>query len=312
MALVLTALLSGCNGDFSLWRQNDVVELETFVTETFEQRALAQVDLLFVVDDTGSMAQEHQALADSFAHLAGALDEQGLDWQLGVVCTDPALEGELLGDPWILTPAWPEPEEVFAETVDVGTEGTVNAGLASMALALSPAALAGPNRGFRRPDAALQVVVISDGDDESEPWLEDPLQDTLDLLQEEALDSGRPARLSAVVGDVPSGCSGANGTALPGTTYAAAAEATGGVVASICQSSLDEVLEELGALVVEVDDRFELSGEPYEGQVSRVTVDGQRQDEGWELLSQPWRVVFEVPPPAGSVVAVRYRLAEES
>ncbi len=302
--------LAACIGDFTLRRESVQVESYSFVTETFEQMALPQVDLLFVVDDTGSMSQEHQALADSFAALVVALDDQGLNWQLGVVSTDPSQGGTLLGDPWILTPAWPDPEEAFSEAVNVGTSGTVSAGLASLSMALSPTALEGVNRGFRRQDAALQVVVVSDGDDESAVWLFDPVQDTLDLLEQEALLSGRPAQFSAVVGDVPDGCTGDNGTALPGTLYATVAEQTEGVVASICQTSLDEVLQELAALVVEVDDTFVLAGEPHDDKVRSVRVDGTLVDEGaWALLAKPWRIVFELPPAAGSVVEVRYRLA---
>lgn len=309
MSLLHLALLSGCNGDFHLWRQNDVVQPAAVVTERFEQTPLARVDVLFVVDDTGSMAQEHQALAASFSALVSALDGQGLSWHLGVISTDPMSGGRLLGEPWILTSAWPEPEVAFAETVDVGTHGVVNAGLANLALALSDEAREGVNRGFRRPDAALQVVVVSDGDDQSDAWLPSPVNATLALLEDEELATGRPAVLSAVVGDVPAGCSGDNGTALPGTTYAQVADATNGVVASICSSALGEVLTELGNLAVEVDDTFLLAADPAE--VRRVSVDGARVDAGWALERTPPRIVFEVGPDAGSLVEVRYTLPPE-
>jgi hypothetical protein len=309
MALLHLALLSGCNGDFQLWRQNDVVQPAAVVTERFDQTPLAQVDLLFVVDDTGSMAEEHLALAASFSALVSALDEQGLSWQLGVISTDPMTGGQLLGEPWILTSAWPEPEVAFAETVDVGTRGVVNAGLANLALALSDEASEGVNRGFRRPDAALQVVVVSDGDDQSGAWLAAPVNDTLALLNDEEVATGRPAVLSAVVGDVPGGCSGDNGTALPGSTYKQVADATDGVVASICSSALGEVLTELGNLAVEVDDTFILAEDPEE--VRRVSVNSVRVDAGWSLERNPARIVFEVAPAAGSLVEVRYTLPPE-
>ena len=307
MQLLYLAALTGCNGDITLRPANEVVQEPIVVTERFEQTAEAQVDVLFVVDNTGSMAQEHEALADSFSALVTSLDAQGLSWQLGVITTDPASGGMLRGDPWILTPASTDPAEVFAETVDVGTRGTVNAGLANVGLALSPAALEDANRGFRRSEASLQVVVISDGDDASGPWLSTPVLDTLTLLNDEATRTGRPAQLSAVVGDVPSGCTGENGTALPGTTYTEVAIQTQGVVASICQSDLGEVLASLGELAVEVDNTFVLAEEPES--VRRVSVDDQRVDEGWALESSPPRIVFDEAPAAGSQVEVRYVLS---
>lgn len=308
MQLLHLAALTGCNGDITLRPDNDVVQDPIVVTERFEQTPKAQVDVLFVVDNTGSMAQEHEALADSFSALVDSLDAQGLSWQLGVITTDPGSEGALRGDPWILTPASTDPAEVFAETVDVGTRGALNAGLANLELALSPAVLEDANRGFRRDDASLQVVVVSDGDDASGPWLSNPVLDALTLLNDEATRTGRPAQLSAVVGDVPGGCTGDNGTALPGTAYTEVAIQTEGVVASICQSDLAEVLASLGELAVEVDNTFVLSEEPES--VRRVSVDDQRVDEGWTLESNPPRVVFDEAPEAGSQVEVRYVLSQ--
>ena len=74
----------------------------------------------------------------------------------------------------------------------------------------------GVNVGFRRPDAALHVVFISDGDDESGDVLGDhPVDAFLGLLAAEESRTGRAARASAVVGDVPDGCTGDDGAALP-------------------------------------------------------------------------------------------------
>ena len=64
------------------------------------------VDLLFVVDDTASMAQEQAALAADFESLANQLDAAQVAWQVGAVTTsmDGADAGLLQGSPWILTP----------------------------------------------------------------------------------------------------------------------------------------------------------------------------------------------------------------
>ena len=58
------------------------------VTEEFVQAPLPAVDLLWVVDDTASMAREQEAWALHLPGLVAGLDEAGVDWHAGVVSTD--------------------------------------------------------------------------------------------------------------------------------------------------------------------------------------------------------------------------------
>ncbi len=311
MTTLTLALLSGC-GIENLVRGQDAVVVESVtVEENFLQEPHPKVDLLFVVDNTGSMAEEQAALGAAFGSFVGALDQLGLAWHLGVVTTEIESEraGLLQGEPWIITPHSVDAEQAFVEAVSVGTEGVEERGLGALLLALSDDLSEG-NRGFRRQDAALHVVVVSDGDDHSEELLgEDAVELALTLLEDQAAATGLPAQLSALVGDVPGGCKGSSGQAFPGTLYVDVAEASGGAWASICSADLEQIVTEIGELSASYPSEFLLQALPDDE--PRVAVDDERMDSGWALQIEPPAIVFEQAPPPGARVQVRYSLEAE-
>lgn len=312
MSVLGVVCLAGCS-EFRVFGQYEEVQDALVVEERFVQASLPAADVLWVIDDTASMADEHVALADAFDAFAAALDGFGVAWQVGVVTTDisAADAGLLQGDPWILTPDTPDRAAALAQMLDVGTDGaSPEAGLGAAVLALSDPLRSEANRAFRRADASLHVVVVSDSDDSSEDVLgEDPAGAFEDFLAAEAASSGQSATLSAVVGDVPAGCTWEGGTALPGTRYAAIAQATGGVVSTICAADLSAVIAALGDVSVSWPVRFELQSEPVADTV-RVSVDGQRQDGGWTLELDPAAIVFDVAPAPDAEIDVRYEVAQ--
>ncbi len=309
--LLFATAAAGCGVDFSLNDRDTAYVAPVSVTERFLQVSYPKVDVLWVLDNTPSMAEELAALAGSFDAFAQAAEEAELAYQLGVVTAE--LRGEdagvLQGDPWIITPVLEDPAAAFAGAVSVGTGGLgPEAGLAAMLLALSPELLDGPNRGFRRGDATLHVIVLSDDDDESGAWLDDPAGEALDYLEAQAAATGLPAFLSAVVCTAESGCTCETG-GVYGGTYLQVAEASGGVRSDICAGDLAAVVASLGALSATWLDTFYLQAEPEPGTVT-VTVDGQRADpETWTLLSDPPALRFEEPPPPGAQIEVSYQLA---
>ena len=310
--LLPLSLLAGCS-DFFIRSQDPVVVEAVVVEERFVQEGLPELDLLFVIDDTSSMASEQVRLLEALEALPALLDEAGLSWQIGVVSMDLSQEdaGLLQGAPWIITPEVDDPEDALRRAADLGTTGRPpEAGLAAAVLALSEPLRSTANRAFRRSTAALHVVVVSDADDDSADFLEDPGADLLSLLLAEEGLSGQPARLSAVVGPEPSGCNGEDGsTATAGSTYLAVAEASGGTVESICEVDFAPVLAAIGELPISWPDTFWLQAEPVPATL-RVSLDGVRQDEGWALMDEPWAIVFTLAPDPGAEVVVRYEVAE--
>lgn len=315
MRAVLTggwALLLGACQDFGI----DPIDpegpppVQVSVTETFVQAALPAVDVLFVVDGTPSMLQELQALGAQVPELLDTLDGFGLDWQIGVVGADRSgpHPGWLLGAPYVLTPADSDPEGRFAERLPLGT-ALDEAGLAAGALALELSGPDGANAGFRRADASLAVVFVSDADDRSDPWTATPRQTFLDALAATASE-GRSARAYGLVGDVPGGCASARGSAQPGIRYADVVQATGGRLHSICAIDFGALLEGLAEDSVTLPAVFPLADAPVPTTV-RVLVDGQ-PEAAWTLGLEPPAILFDVPPPAGAVIAVSYVYRESA
>jgi len=155
-----------------------------------------QTDILFVIDDSGSMAEEQEKVASELEGFVSALATGPVtnDFRVGVVTTavsqharqscdedapgalvrfpeasgrlQPAtLPGEEEEGPRVLD--WQDPDliERFSALVRRGTGGTgQEMGLEAMRLALTEA-----NPDFLRPGARLLVVVVTDEDDCSDP-----------------------------------------------------------------------------------------------------------------------------------------------
>ncbi|MDP2311594.1 MAG: vWA domain-containing protein [Pseudomonadota bacterium] len=301
-------LLPGCV-DYAI-RDSDVESLPPVVVEErFVQAPLPEIDVLFVVDSTGSMADEQASLAAAASTFLDVLDDLQLTYQVGVTSTDPADDGALRGRPWIITGGSDSGSESLATALQVGTASAPPAaGFHTAALALDDAL--GLNRGFRRAGAGLHVVFVSDGDDQSDTWLGgDPESAFLAVLEADEEESGRLARVSAVVGDVPDGCRTNANSALPGTRYAAVAEATGGIVESICAADFAAIATALGGAAADWPTRFPLQAAPVDGS-ALVEVDGVRVESGWWLDTVEPALVFNLAPPADAEISVVYTLAE--
>ena len=150
--------------------------------------AHAKLDILFVIDDSGSMTSHQQNLLKNVDALVKAARSSGLDLQAGVISSsmEPswgasapgvAFKGELEGV-----------TKKFASTDDGDFESVLAANLktamhtmgdaietpfAAILAATSEPMLSGPNKGFFRDDAALAIFILTDADDQSSMSPED-------------------------------------------------------------------------------------------------------------------------------------------
>jgi hypothetical protein len=169
----------------------------------YEGAAVAPVDLLFVIDDSHSMAAGQAFLVEYAGRLLGTVAELGASFHVAVVTTDVDLQdGAFRTAPGGFHPEGPQPEGVLERCPDVtgpvlteaaylmdpahpelgvdvdrlqsdfrclalaGTLGSgFEQGLEAMRRALSPDRLAGSNTGFRRVGAWLVVIFIADEND---------------------------------------------------------------------------------------------------------------------------------------------------
>lgn len=278
--------------------------------DQFVQREQPAVDILFVVDDSGSMAEEQQNVAANFQAFIQFTAGLGIDYHIGIVTTDTSNGGELVA-PYIANTgpdATADPVAAFVSAVNVGTSGSASErGLQSARLALTSPAVDGANAGFLRDDALLSIIFVSDEEDQSTGDVAEYV-DAYVAAKDYDADA---VIASAVAGDVPLGCDGAGGSATAGTRYFDVAATLGGVFASICTTDWAATMAELGLSTFDALTRFELSRLPDEATIV-VTVDGQPVDQdainGWTYDADTNSIRFHgtAVPDAGEVVSVAY------
>lgn len=221
------------------------------LTDVYVQSPIRQLDVLLVVDSSGSMSDEQEKLAENFQAFIQAFETAVVDYHIGVVTTDVANEavaGLLQGDPTFITPDTPDAATVFATNVLVGDRGSgLEEGLEAARLALTEPRVSNQNAGFLRDSAGLSIVIFSDEDDLSPLSVDGYLNTFVGLKGDAAYRDHSLMNVSAVVGDVPFGCEGEDGGgAYAGERYVDAATRSGGVYDSICASDFAPVVSALG------------------------------------------------------------------
>lgn len=284
---------------------------EGLMSDRFVQEA-EPVDVLWVIDNSSSMAQEQARVAAAIRSFFDWFTTLNLDYHMGVITTDvvnPVYSGQLVGAPIYLDSTTPNAAAELAEAIEVGTEDMGDeSGLAALELALSEPARSGYNAGFLRENAHLAVVFLSD-----EP--EFSAQDSahyITFLQGIKADPD-DILVSAIVGDYGTGCSatcdGTTQDAQPGDKYIDVVTAYNGVYGSICTCDLAPVLDEIGMETTRYIRSFVLSDVPTDPAAIVVYVNSEVAATGWTWVELTNEIVFDVPPINGSEVVVRYPAA---
>lgn len=243
----MSGLDAGVGRDAGSWTRDAGVDAGSAAT-------CAALDIVFVIDDSASMAEEQQELIDRMPGFLTALD--GLQWRLGVTTTtvsgsfSPFLPGELVQPEGCgMTRPWVEAGDTgILDVVDcIGAVGTGGSGyempLRATELAITDRVSDGSNAAFFRAGTPLAVFILSDEDDCSSDG--DPLLGCEDLIMPSrvrtALDTFRPDRWTAsvVAGDAAEGCSSALGEAAEAVRLMDfLAGVDHGVFSSICSGNL--------------------------------------------------------------------------
>jgi hypothetical protein len=310
--------------------------------EVFSLGPAVTHDVLLVLDAGGSMADNRAAVLDNLETLAqelAALEAAGGQLQLAITAIgEPEAcpeTGAFYGSPAVLgfdglaglseRAAALFDEACDAPAADQGLETLRRALSAPLAERTGDACVedaecaapqvcvdevcAGPNAGFPALAGPLDVLIISDEDDQSP----DPVQDYLDFLT--ALHGEANAALlhvHAAVGGRDDGCSGEGGAAEPGGRYLDVVEATSGVALDLCAADFIAPLFDLGSASWGESRRFCLSDEPIPETLS-VTVADESCEDGWVYDPASMCLGFAADSPclpaAGEEVRVSYQAA---
>jgi len=318
--LALTAVACGSDTGFSsdvlVHGEPNPKEVEPPIqTDAVNQVTTPEVDILFVVDNSCSMELNQRLLAENFPSFLEYFTGSGLDYHIGVVSTDmdnPLESGRLQtvgGERWIDDETIGAPA-VFEQMTLLGIEGSgdeMGIGATYTALELLEG---GHNKGFRREDAALHVVVVSDEDDQTDSDLIS-LSEFIRWMDSQTL-SLDDTTFSSVVGP-PEGCPEAW---APGLRYLDVTAAVGGVAWSICADDWSVLLEELGLQAAGMKREYVLSQLPVPGTIEVFVIDAETgsryaffETADWEYDQLRNSITFLefVPGPLDSV-EIRYEV----
>jgi hypothetical protein len=233
---------------------------DLYVTDTFLHH-IHPVDILMVIDNSGSMAEEQDLLDVNATPFLDFLELTGSDYHIGVVTTDlfdSTQSGRLQPDQddriWIDLDT-EDPFTSFSTLVHQGIYGDGNEqGRGAFYMALSEPLLSGANAGFYRSDAMLIGIVLTDEPD-STP---DSLISKPDFVTWASGLKENPATnltFNSIVGP-PGGCTYAYG----GEDYIGLTMEIGGVVADICSANFNGLFDTMAASIP--SDPLLLSEEP--------------------------------------------------
>jgi hypothetical protein len=256
-----------------------------------------KIDLLFVVDNSGSMSEEQTNLAANFPAFIQVIQDSGLDYRVAVTTTgmDYTYQQQLpiggtiptsqtggdngamlqpggcnMAHRWVdATDA--DPAAAFACAAAVGTDGPSDEmPLAAMRAAFDERMTDGTNGGFRRPDALLGIILLTDENDcsyEQSVTLsfsqtlcesqQEPVSNYVGFLDTYTGDRGRWAT-AVIAGPGPSTCSSSFGSA----DYASRLDefvtmtGTNAVFSSICDGDLTAGLADALELFASACDDF--------------------------------------------------------
>jgi hypothetical protein len=272
---LITTVLLGCNGEYStigdppapvLSQPPD--EQRVSRNDRYVQSGQPRVDVLFVVDTSGSMIDDQATLAHNLPELFNQLLQSGTDFHVGVTTADmyndgPGTRGRLhqVGEHRFVDNGTPEPLATFTGMTTFAQGDSSELGRTPAFTLLELKRNHPKNRGFYRDDADLHVIFVTDDFDESDQdhlstadfltWLDNLKQPPLDALVHAIIDP--PGYFDA--------CN-ASENSRDGDDYAYYAEATGGLQQCICEPDWGPFMTEVGILAGGLKREFFLTDLP--------------------------------------------------
>ena len=275
-------------------------DVEHWFSQSWQQEEIPILDVLWVIDNSGSMNQFQTSLSTNISSFMTAFAQTGADYNMAVITTDRSTIST------VLTSSTPNVEQALGALVIQGTYGSgMERGIQMSYDALSNSSSAGPGSIFWREAATLIVIYVSDEQDWSSPGWSNYIS---------FFDSLKPAGLFVpygVISDVPGGCqyTASNGilrSLQPGIGYWDLIDYYNGSWYSICATDWGVQLQDLAG---EVTGRrmFRLDEPDPITDTIEVTVNGQ-VTSSWEYDEASNSVMFAEGhvPEEGQTVEISY------
>ena len=270
-------------------------DVEQWFSQSHIQEEIPVLDILWVIDDSGSMNRFQNNLSANIGLFVNAFVATGADYRMSVITTTHSQIGNIIDQNTA------NPSIAIANEVLVGVGGSgMEKGLETSYDALSNPLSAGPGGQFFRQDATLVVIYVSDEPDYSGNW-----SNYINFF-----DNLKPAGSFtpyAVIGDPPNGCSiQPYGSAQYGRGYWNIVDHYGGSWYSICASDWGVQLQAMANQMAGRRSYALDESDPIESTIE-VSVNGQVTSE-WEYDPNTNQVVFAsgAVPETGQTIEITY------
>lgn len=280
-----------------------------------------KVDILFVIDNSMSMTNYQQTLAQDVQGVLENLVSKKLDVQMGFVTTDMNAKGsggKLLGSPNVLSLSTPDlANQVQSRLMVSNRSSPVEQGIDSIKAVLNPNYLATKAPGFIRSGAMFSIIVLSDKNDYSQTTTAQ-LEQFLDGMKGQ-LSTGERAWTINYMGVLNSAsrCKAWDGFIDVGSKYLDLVRYSGGVSYSICEDNLVETVLNIEPKLLQVLTRYHLDRKPEIDSivvaVNGVTILHDNQN-GWSYDSASNDIVFNGSsiPQTDASISVDFNPAESN
>lgn len=250
--------------------------------DAYTQQAASKIDVLWVVDNSESMAPRQDNLARNFSSFIDQFTRSSIDFRIAVTNTDIFINGggDFYGTPSVITPQTANVVQAFSNNIKVGIKGSsAESGLEAGRRAIEKRRAAnteaieqckracGTNKPacvtqcdqkkdfiFLRPDAYLYLVFVTDEEDESE---EDVRFYYRYYETVKGIGNDGMVTTAAILGPEGNAC-----RATPGLRYKELSDLTGGEVGSICDAAFGTTLKKLATNAVGLKRKFALQQKP--------------------------------------------------
>lgn len=285
----------------------EVTSTTKAVTQRFSMNDYRKVDVLMIIDNSGSMEYEQQSMASRTSNLLSVLS--GLDWQIGITTTDP--RNVTLGDgrliqlkntqnQYILNSSMnaAEAQQKLSQTlqrseIGSGSEQPIYATYRAIERSLD-AANNPYHRQLIRDNAHFAAVVISD-EDESDNRAKNDAHNLLSLIQTSFGGQKNFSFHSIITKPGDTACRNSHG-AVYGDRLNALSLLTGGVVGSVCEADYTPQVVGIANGIRNLLKTMTLSCEPLSGYPVTVTLDGVAYPQPFVIEGVNMRFASELPP----------------
>lgn len=302
-----------------LW---NVTTLYKNLTQSVRVNNYKKVDILFVIDNSGSMGYEQQSMAQRMRNFLTVIE--GLDWQIAVTTTDPTTthtgkinnvtytyygDGDLIpihgqeqlegNSKYVLNSSMnlEEAQQKLGLTLQRPETGWgLEQGIRGVYRMVQKSTTSGsPQSSFFRSGAQLAVVLISDEDESANATSNDP-QSLINLISTTFFNQ-KTFTFHSIVnksGDV--NCKNTYG-ATYGVRYETLSNLTGGVIGSVCETDYAQQVTGIAQGVRDMLKVISLNCVPVAGTTVEIKKDGAIFSETYRL--DGLNMVFNTVLPPG-------------